>query len=426
MKHLKRAFCALLAAAIITVLFTGCNDGADANKTSITFLNSKGEIQSALEQVAKSYEEKTGVRVEVIAAATGTSPFERISAMYNSGTPPTMAMLDATDIVTLYKEKALDLSEEKWVADAGNQIYTINGKVYSFPMGVEGKGLIYNKTAVEKALGRAFDPASINTLTKLKALFQQLSDKGLTPCVITNEDWSLGAHYLGMLYQAQSENLEDVTAYIEKLKNGEIQVASDKRFQELMDVFDLLKNNNINKSDPLASEYAMDPVNLADGAVAFWFNGNWAWTNLEDFIQENTEFGLMPVPLNDDTGDFANSILLGAASKQIMIDRVKATPEQQQAAKDFLNWFVYDADGQKAMVDSLSLVPAFSNISLQPADPLSKAIQDYVNAGKTNKDPIVPADHWSVLGEAMQRYLAGRLDRAGLAAAIENYWKNQE
>lgn len=39
---------------------------------------------------------------------------------------------------------------------------------------------------------------------------------------------------------------------------------------------------------------------------------------------------------------------------------------------------------------------------------------------------IVPNDHWSVLGAAMQKYLAQRSDRAELIASIEDYWAQQQ
>ena len=429
MKISKRILGAVLCALLVVTLFAACNrDGGTGTgkNVSITFLNSKGEIQAALESVAKEYEKKTGVKVDVIAAPAGTSPFEKISSMYNSGTPPTLAMLDATDVVSLAAEKALDLSDEKWVEDAGSLAYRIDGKVYSFPMGVEGKGLIYNKTLLDKTLGKPFDPAEYNTLDKLTALFKTLSDKGVTPVTVSKEDWSLGAHFMGMLYQAQSKEQDEIQQYVEDLKSGKAKVEGNKRFNEIMDVFDLLKEYNISKKDPLAADYAVDPTYIADGKTAFWFNGNWAWANMKDFVDSSTEFGLMPVPLNNDPNDFVNNTLIGTASKQIMIDRVKATEEQQKAAKDFLNWFVYDDAGQKAMVETLNLVPAFKNITLEPTDPLSKVIKQYVDAGKTSGDAIVPSDHWSVVGADMQKYLAGKETRAELAKNIEAYWAGKK
>ena len=42
-----------------------------------------------------------------------------------------------------------------------------------------------------------------------------------------------------------------------------------------------------------------------------------------------------------------------------------------------------------------------------------------------NAAAVVPNDHWSVLGAAMQKYLADRCDREELMDAIQNYWDEQ-
>jgi len=273
--------------------------------------------------------------------------------MDTSGNPPILAMLDTTDVVQIAETRALDLSDERWVADAGSHAYASTASVYSFPMGIEGKGLIYNKTLIEKTLGEAFHPEEYNTLDKLTALFARLSEKGVTPMLISKEDWSLGSHYAGFLYESQSENIEDVDAFVDSLRAGKVSLIDNPRFNQLMDTFDLLAANNYYKKDPLSADYSLDPSFLTDGDVAFWFNGNWAWPNLDAFLTglpDPPELGLMPLPLGNDENDFVNNYLIGTGSKQIIIDKVKATPEQQQMAKDFLNWLVYDEEGQAAMV----------------------------------------------------------------------------
>jgi len=86
---------------------------ASSSSVSITMLNSKMEIQPQLEEMAKKYKEQTGVSIEVYSTANGASPAETIAQKYAAGDPPTLAMLDGTDILTIAKEKALDLSSEK-------------------------------------------------------------------------------------------------------------------------------------------------------------------------------------------------------------------------------------------------------------------------------------------------------------------------
>ena len=126
--------------------------------TNITLLNSKAEIQVALEAMGAAYEEKSGVHVEVMPVTDGDSPYTKVVSLYNSGNPPTASILDTTDVIALAEEKAAELSGEPWIAEAEGYVTEINGKVYSFPLCIEGRGIIYNKKAIEDTLGESFDP----------------------------------------------------------------------------------------------------------------------------------------------------------------------------------------------------------------------------------------------------------------------------
>ena len=87
---------------------------AGLSGTSITLLNSKAEIQVALEEMAVMFEEKSGVHVEVMPITDGDSPYTKVVSLYNSGNPPTLSILDTTDVIALAEEKAADLTNESW------------------------------------------------------------------------------------------------------------------------------------------------------------------------------------------------------------------------------------------------------------------------------------------------------------------------
>ena len=73
--------------------------------------------------------------------------------------------LRSTDVVALASQYAVDLSDEEWVKECVNQTTQVDGKIYSFPFCVEGRGIIYNKSAIEDTLGEEFDPSpSIPTM----------------------------------------------------------------------------------------------------------------------------------------------------------------------------------------------------------------------------------------------------------------------
>ncbi len=445
-----------LSLALLSTVFTGCtfgfaSDPDDPNEvvseepidtsvdtfqydsslrgTQITLLNSKAEIQVALEKMGAEYEKKSGVHVEVMPVTDGDSPYTRVVSLYNSGNPPTLSILDTTDVIALAEEKAEDLTSERWTSEAEGYLTEINGKVYSFPLCIEGRGIIYNKTVIEKTLGESFDPASITTLGEFTGLLDKLVAAGMErPLSLAKEDWSLGAHHLQYIYETYDGTSEGAGEVIDRIKSGELELASYQRMGEFLNAFDVLKKYNVSVKDPLGADYDEMAIDLADGKTAFWFNGNWAWPNLSEAGAENEdEYGFLPYFLNDNPEDFSNQMIQGSPSKQVMLDGKVASETQRAAAKEFLNWIVYSEIGQQMLVKTCNIIPPFQNNPYEPADPLSRDIYEKVHEGRAfNASAIVPNDHWAVLGAAMQKYLAGRSDRQELIDSIQAYWKEQK
>lgn len=191
---------------------------------------------------------------------------------------------------------------------------------------------------------------------------------------------------------------------------------------------DLLLEYNVNKADPLGAIYDQDPIYLADGDSAIWANGTWAWTNIADSGAENDDdYCFIPFVLGNDTNAVANTGMQASATKQVIIDKVQATEDQQNAAKEFLNWMVYNETAQKMLVEDVKIVPANANNKVEPVDPLSRDMKSKMEAGKTYSSCFVaPSDHWQVLGAAMQKYIAGESSKADLASAVDAYWQAQK
>lgn len=395
--------------------------------TKITLLNSKAEIQVALEKMGAEYEKKSGVHIEVM-PVTDDSPYTKIVSLYNSGNPPTMSILDTTDVIALAEEKGEDLTNEAWVAEAQGYLTEVNGKIYSLPLCIEGRGIIYNKSVIEETLGEEFKPESITTLGEFQAFLDRLVEAGMErPLSLAKEDWSLGAHNLQYIYETYDGTSEGAQEIIESIKEGQLDLASYNRMNEFLDAFDVLKAYNVSRKDPLGADYDEMAIDLADGKTAFWFNGNWAWPNLSEAGAENDDvYGFLPYFLNNDPEDFANQKIQGSPSKQVMLDGQMASDKEKAAAKEFLNWIVYSEIGQQMLVKTCNIIPPFTNNPYEPSDPLSRDIYEKVHEGKAfNASAIVPNDHWSVLGAAMQKYLAGRSDRQELIDSIQTYWDEQ-
>ena len=303
--------------------------------TSITLLNSKAEIQVALEKMAAEFEDKSGVHVEVMPVTDGDSPYTKVVSMYNSGNAPTLSILDTTDVIALAKEKAEDLTDEEWTLEAEGYLTEVDGKVYSFPLCIEGRGLIYNKAVIDEALGEEFDPDSITTQGEFVELLDRLVEGGIAkPVSLAKEDWSLGAHHLQYIYETNEGTSEGAQEVIESIKDGKMDLDSYDRLSDFLDMFDVLRKYNVAKGDPLGADYDEMAIDLVDGKTAIWFNGNWAWPNLEEAGAETEdEYGFLPYFMNNDSKDFANQKIQGSPSKQIMLDGQLATDKQKEAAK---------------------------------------------------------------------------------------------
>ena len=325
----------------------------DLKGTEISVLNTKAEIQVALEEIAVIFEEKTGIHVEIMPVTDGDSPYTKVVSLYNAGNPPTLSILDTTDVVAAGIEKPVSLAKE---------------------------------------------------------------------------DWSLGAHQLQYVYETYDGTTDGAAQVIEQIKSGELNLRDYDRMNGFLDLFDILKKYNVAKGDPLGADYDEMAIDLADGKTAIWLNGNWAWPNLKEAGAKNDdEYGFLPYFMSNDENDFANQKIQASPSKQVMMDGQMATEDEKAAAKEFLNWLVFSELGQQMLVYRCNLIPPFQNNPYEPTDPLSRSIYEHVQNGETfSASAIVPNDHWSILGGAMQKYVADRCDREELIEQVEDYWAEQE
>ncbi len=412
----KKAGTAIVATLMTVGMLGACGSSSSSSGTTITIFNSKVEIESQMEEMAKKYSEEKGVNVEVY--YSNDTVAAHLATKYASNDPYTISMVDAKDIYSLGEEHAIDLSGEDWVSDTDYAI-SVDGKTYGFPVSIEARGLIYNADAIKKITGKEFDPEDYKTLDSFKELIQELKDGGMeSPTGVMKEDWSLAAHFLPEVYEEQ----EDPNAFLLDMQAGNVDLNSNAKWTSLMDFFDVMKDNNYAKSSAISAEREVTEQKLAEGEIAFMFGGNWDWSVINQYdYTEN--MGIMPVPQNTDDG--SNEKLVGGGSKYFFIDSSDNTSdEQRQAAKDFLNWLAEDSEGQEFISTDAALISPFKNNEIEAADPLGKSVKSYADAGKLIENyNYLPDDHYSVLGAKFQKWLAGEEDRATLAQDIQDYWK---
>ena len=423
-KELKKLLVIMLSVVMVIALAAcggGSSDGdAEASGgagdgTSITLFNSKNEIQEDFENLAKIYEEQTGVHVEVYYSQDTVAA--HLATKYASKAPYTINMVDAKDVYSLGKQYGADMTGSAWTGDTDYGI-SVDDKVLGFPVCIEARGILYNADAIKAALGEDFDPKSITTLDEFKAFCDKLVAAGMeAPTAILKPDWSLAAHYLQQVY----EEREDPEAFIQSLYAGEADLMSDAKFNALMDTFDTLKEYNMFKAGAISVEDEQVHQAMAEGQDAFQFGGCWEWNDILTYDYTGN-VGIMPVPQNlqdDYTGK-----LVGGGSKYFYVDASEYTSEaDQQAGKDFLDWLATSDEGKTFVSDTCGMVSPFKSNTVACTNDIGAVVKEYVDAGLTvpNYD-YDPDDHYSKLGIEMQKYLADQCTREELATAIQNYW----
>ncbi|MCM3271088.1 ABC transporter substrate-binding protein [Paenibacillus elgii] len=424
---------ALLLSTLAACSNKDASPGAAQSEKGVKITFYTVDQNNAFTELVKAYQqERPEVKIELLNAQAGTDYIQKYEALQASSNPPTAAMLEQQTVLK-FKDTLLDLEPEKAKYEKLTLPGTIErnlfeGKFVGVPWTTQGYGLLYNKRVVEEAIGGAFDPASVKTRNDLEALFKKVEAAGKAPVLIHGSDWSLGSHYLSLAYGLQSKKVEDNRNFLEGLKKGSVDLSGNPQFNGLLDTFDLLKKYNLRKNDPIVADFNKDTIDFAKGNAAFYFMGDWAWSVMDPVEGRDKQFGIMPVPISNNPDDYGNQEIPVLEPFLYTIDKTRATPEQQEAAKQFFEWMVTSEQGQNSIISKMGLIMPYKDLKVKGTNAISPSISNYVKEGKVinlGMFKFLPGDHYAKLGASMQKYLINKIDRKGFIKEMESYWKSQ-
>lgn len=407
---------------------------ASGEQIKLTFFNTSAEVNTVFEELFKKYKEiNPNVTIELIPTPIGGAQIEIFQSRLASGNPPTISNLDAGHIYQ-YRDMFLDLESERakyeeLTLPGAVEGGVFEGKFLGIPWTAQGYGLLYNKRVVEEAIGGPFDPSTIRTRDDLAALLEKIDAAGIPPVMIHGADWSLGAHYFALGFSLQSRDLQENLKYWEDVKAGNAKLADNEVFNGLMDTFDLLKQYNARKNDPLVANYELDSSDFAKGNTALYFMGDWAWAVIGNMEDRDSEFGILPLPISNNPEDYGNGQVAYSQPKLFAVDNTGSTPEQQKAALEFLEWMLTSDEGQQAIIGEMGLMMPYKDLKVESSNVIAQAVAEYVDAGETIDISIInyfPSDYWAKNGASMQKYLVDQIDRDAFYQEIEAYWQSVE
>ncbi|MCI8327724.1 MAG: ABC transporter substrate-binding protein [Lachnospiraceae bacterium] len=444
----RRILSLLFVLSIMTAVFTGCGNSDDSssdesakkddNKGSVYYLNFKPEVDDQWQEIAKAYTKKTGVDVKVVTAASNQYETTLKSEMSGSNAP-TLFQINGPVGYKSWKDYCLDLSDTDLYKNMQDQSMAVkgdDGKVYGIPFSVEAYGIIYNNAIMEKYF--ALDGAvvkkmdEIDSFDKLKEVVEDMTKKKddlkiegvfASTSLKPGEDWRWQTHLanLPIYYELQDKKVNDLDEIT--FKYGD----------QYKNVLDLYMDNSVSEKGLLGStDVAASMAEFALGECAMVQNGNWAWSQISKVdgnVVKKGDIKFLPIYFGVD--DKKQGLCIG--TENFWCVNSKASKEDIEATKDFLNWLITDDEGKAYMYKSadeggLGNAAPFKtfNEDERSDDPLAAEMYRWMESDKTNipwSFTVFPSQTFKDdFGAALLEYANGNMKWKDVSKKIVEEW----
>ncbi len=417
--HLSRMKVTVAAAACL--LTAACTGGAPApsggdegDKQSLTYLIEEpedAEALSALEEHIGSFEEESGIEVDV-----RTLPFDTLRTVlqtqlrsgegpdvfsYGSGPGFGGALIEAElvqDLTEAYEER-------DWqVYDFAKERVTVDGKTYGVPGELETIGLFYNKDVFTE-LGLE-EPQSLD---ELRAAADALKASGRTPFAVGDKEGWEGGHLLSMALSSAigSEGMEQLFAGERSWDSPEVVSALNlwKEFDEA----------GYLPESPTSVDYDTSIAQFLSGDAAMIPTGSWLVGELDD--NADFEVGYIPFPGPDGPGIFTGGLGSGPY--------VSAGTDNLEGALEFVDFLASEEHGQWT-VENLHTIPPqeIETEGLEVSPLLAQVLEDTAAVTEDrdfgyNIDVMVPDAINEAMYDGFQAVLTGQRTPQQVAASLE-------
>ncbi|MBE6049316.1 MAG: carbohydrate ABC transporter substrate-binding protein [Clostridium sp.] len=438
-----------LMLSVMTTSIIGCSGQKNSsNEKEIYFLNFKPEIADVYDQIAKDYEEETGIKVKVETAASGNYEQTLKSEMAKDDAP-TVFQINGPTGYDRWKEYCSDLKDSNLYEHLTDKslCVTSNGGVYGIPYAIEGYGIIYNADILNKyialpnkktAIKSADDIKDFNTLKAVSEDMQANKDalkiKGTfaSTSMSSGNRWRWDTHLANIpFYYEFSDKAGNDSVIDTGLAQNEVDFKYADKYKN---IFDLYLNNSCTEKGILGSKSVDDSMSdFALGNCAMVQNGNWAWAQINKVKgnvvkAENIKF--LPIYTGMDK-DSEQGICIG--TENYFAVNSKVSEEKQKESKDFINWLFTSDKGKSYVVKDLGFIAPFDTFkeNEKPSDPLSIEVINWMNK-KDVKNlnwlfQAFPNENFKkTFNNILLEYVQGTKEWKDVVDTVKKSWKDEK
>ncbi len=439
---LKKLCITALMMTFISSMVSGCSS---ESKADVYFLNFKPESAATYEKIAADYEKETGVKIKIETAASSTYE-QTLKSEIAKSTAPTIFQINGPVGYQNWKDYCADLKDTdlyNYLSDQSLAV-TNEGGVYGIPYVVEGYGIIYNNTIMQKYFeltDKTVDVTSINDINNYDMLSKVVEDmtnhkeelgiEGVfaSTSLGAGAQWRWQTHLANLpFYYEFKDNTEFDNSTLAGLSAKEIEF---KYADNYKNIFDLYINNSCTAPSMLGSKSVDDSMaEFALGKVAMVQNGNWAWSQINDIdgnVVTEDAVKFLPIYIGID-GEESQGLCIGTENYFAINNQV--SDDAKQKSIDFLEWLFSSETGKKYVVDDLGFIAPFNtfNEDEKPADPLAKEVMNWMNKDGITSVPwtfaAFPSEKFKDdFGSALLEYAQGQKGWEDVVTTVKVSWK---
>ena len=321
---------------------------------------------------------------------------------------------DAPDLYTIHSNNIRTYNEAGYLTDLSGEALagrifdnvkntvSIDGKLLALPIESTAWGVLYNKDIFEACGLQVPD-----TLDDLKDVCRVLKEKGYTPFLLAfQEQWvpqlmtalTIGGKVSGELLDWLDRMYADNGSYSE--------------ISDIFDAIDVIMQNGTERAMEEGSETGS--ADFANGKAAMYVQGTWASNTI---MTTNPDFnmGVFALPVNNNP---ANTLVNLSTSTTL---GVYPDSKNLDIALKFADYVLDDTDSS-ALFQACSFNPIATVHDYETSSWVKEAYE-YVEAGRSYQDLVLPSAVTDEQGKLLQEYYVGAVTREDIIAVLDAKFK---
>lgn len=356
----------------------------------ITFATRDYQLESKYQELARIYEEETGVKINFVSIDNSMVDDEYYSSFEGEDAPTIFELRGYNDYSYLqdYTKDLSNLGLYSYLDENTNALKgDDNSGVYGIPNKVEGHGILYNKAILDKYFtlnGAVYtDIDQINNYASFSELVEDMTAR-------KDELQIDGVFSATSLKEGEDDryfkNLANIPIYHEVKKSqtelntlyeDDIRLDYQDNFN---DIYNLYLNNSTTDQDMLytvSQEDALREFALGQSAMIQGSNSSYSYINsVSGKVVEDSDIKLLPI-YTGILGEENYSISVGSDS-YLAINK-NSTDQQQMLAEEFINWLHTSTTGKDYVTNQLGYDTPFTSYTQDERtnDPISTQVRNY-------------------------------------------------